>query len=299
MRRSITRRHVLGSFAGLTTTAGCVSAGTTGSTGSSDGGRETQTPQSTSSATGTETGVDDLGQWLSDANGHDGEIPRAGLDESVSIWVGDDVRNDDEYLAFNPAAIEVAPGTTVYWEWSGHGGEHNVVALDGAFDSGEPFEANTGTIYKHTFDETGTYPYVCEPHRERGMKGVIVVEVPPSTDYPKVDEWVVETSNWDGSIDDQTDTDSTTVTAGASGNAGNFTFDPPALKVSTGTTVSWDWTGEGGGHNVAFEEADVPTSDIYAEPDVHFEYTFEETGIYRYSCEPHRALGMKGAIIVE
>ena len=290
MRPSTTRRRVLGTLAGLSATAGCITRGSTSSGDAAGGSQATESPK---------TPTDDIEEWLADANGYNGEIPRAGLDGSVSIWVGDDVDNDDEYLAFNPAAIEIPPGTTVSWEWSGHGGEHNVVAVDGSFDSGEPLEANTGTIYEHTFEETGTYRYVCQPHQEQGMKGAIVVEVPPSTDYPKVDEWVVASDNWDGSIADETGTDSTIVTTGASGNAGNFAFDPPVLKISTGTTVSWDWTGEGGGHNIAFEEAQIGISEIHSGPGVHFEHTFGEAGIYRYSCEPHNGLGMRGAIIVE
>ena len=30
-----------------------------------------------------------------------------------------------------------------------------------------------------------------------------------------------------------------------------------------------------------------------------FTHTFEEPGTYRYRCEPHETIGMRGAIIVE
>lgn len=298
MRSSLSRRRLLGTVAGLSATAGCVSSGTTPSLGAAEN-ESTRTPTGESSSRTADETVTDLDAWLADANGYDGSIPRAGLDDTVSIWVGDDADGDGEYLAFDPPAIEVTPGTTVYWEWSGHGGEHNVVSVAGAFESGEPFEANTGTLFRYTFDETGTYPYVCEEHEDEGMKGAVVVAVPPATDYPAVNEWVADASIWGGTIADETDSESTTVAVGVEDHRGAFAFSPPAVKVSPGTTVAWEWTGNGGGHDVVFEDADIEPSDIHTDPGVHFEHAFAETGVYRYACRPHEGIGMKGAVVVE
>jgi halocyanin-like protein len=203
----------------------------------------------------------------------------------------------DGEMAFAPAVIEVPPNTTVNWEWTGHGGQHNVVALDGTFDSGRT-NAQAGTCYHYFFEEPGTYPFVCEPHKEEGMKGAVIVKEPPSTGNEKVDDWVQATSNFDGSIADKTGSEAATITVGAEGNAGNFAFDPPVMKISKGTTVSWEWTGNGGGHNVVFEDHDIESGDVLPDPVVHFEHTFETAGTYRYACEPHHSLGMRGAIIV-
>ncbi|MFB6179016.1 MAG: plastocyanin/azurin family copper-binding protein, partial [Halorientalis sp.] len=35
-----------------------------------------------------------------------------------------------------------------------------------------------------------------------------------------------------------------------------------------------------------------------ADAGVHFDYTFQDAGITTYYCEPHRSLGMKGAVAV-
>ena len=100
------------------------------------------------------------------------------------------------------------------------------------------------------------------------------------------------------SVADETGTDRTSVTVGAEGNGGAFAFAPPVVTLSTGTTVAWEWTGDAP-HNVVFEDIDLSSGDPVPEAGVNFEHTFEETGIYRYACAPHRALGMVGAVIVE
>lgn len=163
--------------------------------------------------------------------------------------------------------------TNVHWDWTGHGGQHNVVALNGTFDSGNT-NAQAGTGYHYIFDEPGEYPYVSEPHRDDGMKGAILVKEPPATGYPAVDEWVVDSSNFDGSITDQTGADVATVVVGAAGNGGNFTFNPPVLKISVGTTVEWKWVS--GTHNVVFRDIDVSSGEVFSEPGVHFKHTFEK-----------------------
>jgi halocyanin-like protein len=131
------------------------------------------------------------------------------------------------------------------------------------------------------------------------MRGAVLVREPPTTGYEAVDEWLLPATNFDGSIADRTDAETATVSVGTFGNRGAFAFSPPVLKISPGTRVSWDWTGNGGGHNVVFEDAAAGDDEIYAGGGVHLEHTFEAAGIYRYSCKPHHSLGMRGAIIVE
>lgn len=84
------------------------------------------------------------------------------------------------------------------------------------------------------------------------------------------------------------------VGAGSSG----MSFDPAAVMVSQGTTIVWEWTGEGGTHNVAAESSDFG-SEYSNSSDPTYEYTFDDAGVYKYVCEPHRSAGMKGAISVE
>ncbi|RAW45909.1 halocyanin domain-containing protein [Halorubrum sp. 48-1-W] len=293
------RRDVLHamSVTGVATLAGCSSVTGVDSTaddGSGSGestadGEPTYTPVSELSP------PDSLEDWLSDANGYEGERKRTGTNGRAELRLG---REYDDGLGFSPVVIEVPPMTNVRWNWTGHGGAHNVAALDGTFDSGRP-NAQSGTSYHYVFEEPGTYPFVSEPDREDGMKGAVVVKEPPSTGYEAVDEWVVHSDNFDGSIADETDDDAASVAVGAEGNGGHLAFDPPVLKVSPGTTVVWEWTGEGGSTNVAFEDLDVRSGDPTADPETTFEHAFEEPGTYRYSSLPHEAIGMRGAVIVE
>ncbi|SMO51215.1 halocyanin domain-containing protein [Halorubrum cibi] len=249
----------------------------------------------------------------SEASDHDEALD---ADESLDDWLATandprtpqvrDFRFDDPptvYLdvsdskSFSPPAIKVEPGTTVTWEWTDDD-EHNVVAVDGEFDSG-PAESEAGTTFEHAVEEAGTYRYVSEPQADAGMKGVVVAEPAPSSEYPAVDEWLVDTNGYDGTIADRTDEDLVEVVTGADGNGGHLAFEPHAVKISAGTTVRWAWTGEGGGHDVVFEDVDVGSEGIAVEPGIHFEHTFNETGVFRYACRPHRALGHRGAIVVE
>lgn len=92
--------------------------------------------------------------------------------------------------------------------------------------------------------------------------------------------------------------ESTTVRVGVSANGGALGFGPPAIAVTPGTTVQWDWTGNGGGHNVVAQSETFDSGKTVSRGDATFEYTLEQPGIYRYACEPHRTAGMRGAVFV-
>ncbi|WP_135829802.1 halocyanin domain-containing protein [Halorussus halobius] len=109
--------------------------------------------------------------------------------------------------------------------------------------------------------------------------------------------WFDDVDNFDGVVD-ETGSDEVTVDVGAQGNGGNYAFSPAAVSVSTGTTVVWEWTGQGSLHNVVAEDGSFE-SEQTQEEGFTFEHTFEETGTYEYVCVPHEAMGMKGAIVVE
>ncbi|MEF8774137.1 MAG: halocyanin domain-containing protein, partial [Halobacteriales archaeon] len=103
----------------------------------------------------------------------------------------------------------------------------------------------------------------------------------------------------DGGYEDRRGTDEVTVQVGAEGNQGTNAFAPAGIWVSPGTTVKWEWTGDGS-HNVVTEEgpADLDSGDAISDAGVNYEHTFEEAGITAYFCEPHKSLGMKGAVAV-
>jgi halocyanin-like protein len=109
-----------------------------------------------------------------DANNYDGNVADETGSDSVTVMVG----AGENGLAFDPAAVQVDSGTTITWEWTGNGGQHNVVGdavPSGAeLDSGEQV-AGEGETYEKTLDTTGTYGYYCDPHRSSGMYGAVEV----------------------------------------------------------------------------------------------------------------------------
>lgn len=114
-------------------------------------------------------------------------------DADVVVQLLHNTFHDGETLA--PVTfIEV--GDTVTWTWNSEHC-HSVTAMDGSFDSGFVYPAqepdtpevapgladypvptleDTTLSYSHTFEEPGTYHYVCVHHGTIGMQGVVVVE---------------------------------------------------------------------------------------------------------------------------
>ena len=112
----------------------------------------------------------------------------------------------------------------------------------------------------------------------------------------KVEQHLADAKGYDGSIADRTGKDSVKVAVGA-GDAG-YAFEPAAVRVSPGTTVRWEWTGEGGAHNVVSEEGTFDSGQPQTGSDVTYEKSLDQPGTYLYHCEPHESLGMKGAVVV-
>ena len=120
-----------------------------------------------------------------------------------------------------------------------------------------------------------------------------------------------ETSNGDGntlkawfsntdnatSVVDRRGASEVAIKVGAEANGGAFGFNPAAVRINPGTKVVWEWTGNGGSHNVVAENGAFE-SQLYSTPGETFEYTPSETGVIRYACSPHEPMGMKGALIV-
>jgi halocyanin-like protein len=110
-----------------------------------------------------------------------------------------------------------------------------------------------------------------------------------------VDEWLSDTSNYDGTKADKTGQDSVTIKVGASGNGSNLAFSPPAVKVDTGTEVTWEWTGNGN-HNVVAKDDSFKSGSL--QKSGTWSKTFDSDGTYAYYCFPHKGSGMKGVVIV-
>jgi len=78
---------------------------------------------------------------------------------------------------FQPAALQVAPGSTVVWAWASNGVQHNVTFED------DVTSGNRGSgTFQRTFADAGVYDYLCTLHGT-GMSGTITVAA-PATDDP-------------------------------------------------------------------------------------------------------------------
>jgi plastocyanin len=76
---------------------------------------------------------------------------------------------DIKQFAFQPPSLEVKVGATVTWT-NNDGAQHSVTGKDGSWDSGL---FGQGMTYSKTFDQPGTYAYVCTRHGS--MMGVVKV----------------------------------------------------------------------------------------------------------------------------
>jgi halocyanin-like protein len=194
--------------------------------------------------------------------------------------------------------MKISPGTTVTFEYVSAG--HNVLVEEqpeGAEWSGDEAINGSGYSFTHTFEATGMYKYYCNPHLGLGMKGAIVV----TGDLPEPDygNWFSDVPNYESTVD-QRETEEVVVEVGTETENGPYGFSPAAVRISPGTTVRFRYVSAG--HNVLPEsipgEADWAGDEAINNSGYEFTHTFETEGVYTYYCEPHRSLGMKGAIVV-
>jgi plastocyanin len=96
--------------------------------------------------------------------------PAAAADQTVNV------ANN----AFDPTTVNVVPGDTVTWRFTGGDlGNHSITAEDGSFDSdrgnNSPQHA-VGFEYRNTFGTAGSFKYFCKIHSF--MRGTVVVATP-------------------------------------------------------------------------------------------------------------------------
>jgi halocyanin-like protein len=117
-----------------------------------------------------------------------------------------------------------------------------------------------------------------------------------TADGPDYGGWFDGVDNYDGTVD-RTGQETVTITVGAAGNGGNYAFGPAAVRVDPGTEVVWKWSGKGSVHNVVAADGSFE-SELTDEAGHTFTQVFEATGVVKYACAPHQAMGMKGAVVV-
>ena len=89
---------------------------------------------------------------------------------TVAAGGSGDVAVTIEGFAFDPPELDVAVGATVTWT-NQDGATHTVKSADDAFDGSAGL--GQGDTFTHTFDQAGTFDYICGIHP--GMKATVVV----------------------------------------------------------------------------------------------------------------------------
>jgi plastocyanin len=88
------------------------------------------------------------------------------------------------------------------------------------------------------------------------------------------------------------------------GPGGELVFDPDEVEITPGTTVRWVW--DSNNHNIVVDEQPEGAGWEGTEGGAGttydtghtYSHTFETLGTYEYACEPHRASGMLGTVVV-
>ena len=78
----------------------------------------------------------------------------------------------------------------------------------------------------------------------------------------------------------------------------DFAFSAPTLTIDRGTSVRWR-TSTGTFHTVTPDGHQAFASRQMNASGETFDVRFDAPGRYRYYCEPHRALGMMGEVVVQ
>jgi len=238
-----------------------------------------------------------IDSWLQNTSNYNGTIQDRRGEDRVSVQVGAD--GNGGAFAYSPPAVRVQSGNTVFWQWRGRGGAHNVSARNGEFRSGDPVEGG-GLSFQVTFEETGLFLYECDTHSNFGMRGAVLVEEPQTlSGYPRVDDWLSD-YDYSGRLSDQRGQSALEITVGADTEDGAFGFRPIAPLVDPGTEINFNWTGRGGNHSIDWEETptDVANSESTSSAQGSYSITLDTPGVYLYGCGDHRIFGGHGAIVV-
>lgn len=122
-------------------------------------------------------------------------------------------------------------------------------------------------------------------------------DCPSLPEEPAYEGWFRNVSNYQRTCDLRAEPE-TTVRTGTWANDAYWGFSPPAIAISPGTPVTWEWTGRGGPHNVVEQNRVFDSGRAVSAEHTTFNYTFDTPGIFKYDCRPHANAGMKGAVFV-
>jgi plastocyanin len=176
----------------------------------------------------------------------------------------------------------VTIGTNGTVTWHAVDDRHEINFVGAAPSGGNLGELDEGRSASRTFTAAGTYEYECSRHRDKGMRGTIVVQgsspgapppAPPSSPAPSPPP--------SGSA--------ATVTTP------NETFSPSEVTIPRDGSVTWRFAETR--HNVTFQGTAPAGGNVPdQESGTSASRTFAIAGTYNYSCTRHS--GMTGRVIV-
>jgi len=81
----------------------------------------------------------------------------------------------------------------------------------------------------------------------------------------------------------------------------NFSFSPSTLTVKKGDRVKITFKNSQGFHDFRIDELKVATNQIKTDEEASVEFVADKVGSFEYYCSvgSHRAMGMKGTLMVE
>ena len=153
-----------------------------------------------------------------------------------------------------------------------------------------------------TDERTGGASTTPSPTPTESTPTATATRTPVENPEAKIDSWLKHAQIYDGTITDERDQPKVTVSVGADAKDGfdGFSFDPPAIRITTGTEVTWLWTGDGGKHNVEEKNGRFTSGEPESGGGTTYLRTFERPGLYLYKCASHgNELNMRGAVLVE
>jgi plastocyanin len=206
--------------------------------------------------------------------GEDGVVPQAQATAQDAPAGATPVRIIN--LSFDPAEITVPTGAAVAWT-NDDSVPHTVTSVDGIFDSGI---FDPGGSFSWTFDQPGTFPYVCQLHPQ--MQGTVIAKGEATAGAPSA------TTSEDES---EPASQQATAPGDLAVSIVDFAFEPATLSASAGATVVWTNEGQAP-HTVTGDFADSGV----LEPGQTFSHTFAESGEFSYFCAIHPQ--MEGTVSV-
>lgn len=194
--------------------------------------------------------------------------PEASVPESGSVSIVD--------RSFQPGSVTIATGGTVEWRNS-DGETHTVTAVDSSFDSDMLVE---GATYGHGFDSAGSFPYLCLIHPE--MRGTIIVADPAQAVMVDASTALPEDSAVPAP--DVGQAPSSLPVAGPTVSIFDRLFEPAAVEVALGETVTWA-NDDSEGHTVTAVDGGFNSGVMTV--GAEYAMAFDVAGSFDYFCAIH------------